>query len=185
MRRYIFILLGVCTASPAFAGAMVIGNDIGRECYDQTLLDPTPMRNFQALQICNKAVEDFDVNAYNRAAALVNRADILLRMARYHEAVADSEKGIAIDAEIGVAHLNRGAGMIGLERYNEALDSLNRAIDLNVGKLQLAYFDRGLAKENLGDVRGAYYDYRKAAELDPSFQLAAQQLTRFTVKTTR
>jgi tetratricopeptide (TPR) repeat protein len=183
MRQPMFVLLlfGVCAASPAFAGTLVIGAGLGRECYEQTLSQPNPMRNIAALQICDKAVEDHSVNTYNRAAALVNRADILLRMGRFPEAISDSETAIALDPNIGAAHLNRGAGLIGLQHYDEALASLNRAVDL--GELQLAYFDRGMAKEYLGDARGAYYDYRKAAELDPSFQLASNQLSRFTIKT--
>jgi tetratricopeptide (TPR) repeat protein len=107
----------------------------------------------------------------------------LLKMQKYGEAVADSEKGIMLDPRMSAAHLNRGAGTIGLERYNDALASLNQAIDLGSDNLQLIYFDRGLAKENLGDVKGAYYDYRKAVELDPSFQLAIHQLSRFAVTT--
>ena len=33
----------------------------------------------------------------------------------------------------------------------------------------------------LGDARAAYFDYRKAQELDPDWALPAKQLTRFTV----
>jgi tetratricopeptide (TPR) repeat protein len=179
----VLLLLGIFAAPPAFAGALVVGAGVDRECYEQTLSQPTPMRNIAALKICDTAVEDHAVNTYNRAAAFVNRADILLRMGRFPEAISDSEKAIALDPEIGAGHLNRGAGMIGLQRYDEAVASLNRAVELGTAKLQLAYFDRGMAKEYLGDMRGAYYDYRKAAELDPSFQLASSQLSRFTVTT--
>lgn len=180
---FVLSLVAAFIATPAPAGTIVVGRGIGRECYEQTLLDPTPMRNILALEICDRAVEDYSVDSRTRVAAFVNRADILLRMRRFGEAVADADRGIKMDPLMGVAHLNRGAGMIGLERYNEALASLNQAIDLGVGKLQLAYFDRGMAKEYLGDVRGAYFDYRKAAEMDPTFQLATEQLSRFTVKT--
>src|SRR5665213_1824465 len=173
----------ICAATPALAGVIVVGSGIGRECYEQTLLARPLMRSFRALEICDKAVNEYEVSAHDRAAAFVNRADILLKMQKYLEAVADSEKAITLDPCIGAAHLNRGAGMIGLERYNDALVSLNQAMDLGGDNLQLIYFDRGMAKENLGDVKGAYYDYRKAAELDPSFQLAIQQLSRFAVTT--
>jgi tetratricopeptide (TPR) repeat protein len=139
------------------------------------------MRNILALEVCDEAVEDHGGDSHDRVAALVNRADILLRLNRFREAAADSDKAIAIDSGLGVAYLNRGAGMIGMGRYNDALLSLDRAIELGMDRSQLAYFDRGLAKEHLGDVRGAYYDYRKAAELDPSFKLATDQLSRFIV----
>jgi tetratricopeptide (TPR) repeat protein len=183
MRRRVIVLAlsAVFAATAARAGVVVIGKGVGRECYEQTLLDPTPMRNILALEVCDEAVEAHGGDSHDRVAALVNRADILLRLNRFREAAADSDKAIAIDSGLGVAHLNRGAGMIGMGRYNDALPSLDRAIELGMDRSQLAYFDRGLAKEHLGDVRGAYYDYRKAAELDPSFKLATDQLSRFIV----
>ena len=46
---------------------------------------------------------------------------------------------------------------------------------------QWAYLDMGIAREALHDVPGAYANYKKAADYDPKFQLAADQLKRFTV----
>ena len=75
-----------------------------------------------------------------------------------------------------------GRGSVGLARYQEALPALEKAITLGAGnKLQMAYFDRGLARDYLGDLRGAYFDYKKAVELDPYFEPAKEQLARFTV----
>lgn len=167
--------------APARAGVLVFGTGIGHSCYLQTLLDPSPARNIAALALCDQAVADMSVNAYNHAAALTNRADIRLRMRDHDGAIADSEKAIAIEAGMGAAYLNRGAGLIGLKRYQEALPVLDRAIEVGLGKLQLAYFDRGMTKENLGDVRGAYQDYLKASELDPGFADAQTELARFKV----
>jgi tetratricopeptide (TPR) repeat protein len=184
MRHHAFVLLllGICSASPAWAAGIVVGRGLGRECYEQTLSQPSPIRNVLALEICSRAEEDYSADAHTRAAAFVNRADILLQMGRYREAVSDADRAITFDGRIGTAHLNRGAGLIGMERYGEALSALNRAIDLDGGKTEIAYFDRGLAREYLGDVQGAYYDYRKAAELAPDFELASRQLARFTVR---
>jgi tetratricopeptide (TPR) repeat protein len=168
-------------AFPARAGVLVFGTGIGHACYEQTLLDPTPARNMAALAICDQAVADMSVNAYNHAAALTNRADIRLRMADYDGAIADADRAIAIEPDMGAAHLNRGAGLIGLKRHADALPALDRAITVGLGKLQLAYFDRGMVKENLGDVRGAYLDYLKAADLDPNFAEARAELARFRV----
>jgi len=181
MRHFLSGIVMLLAVSPARAGVLVFGNGLGHSCYEQTLLDPTPSRNMAALDICDRAVADMTVNAYNQAAALTNRADIRLRMQDYNGAMADAEKAIAIEAGMGAAHLNRAAGLIGLQRYQEALPVLDRAIAVGLGKLQLAYFDRGMVKENLGDVRGAYRDYLKASELDPNFAEARTELARFKV----
>jgi tetratricopeptide (TPR) repeat protein len=100
----------------------------------------------------------------------------------YAGTIADADASIALDPELAAAYLNRGAGLIGLQRYQDALTALDKAIALSLSdRLQLAYFNRGMARENLGDIRGAYYDYRKASELDPKFVPAKEQLARFTV----
>ena len=66
--------------------------------------------------------------------------------------------------------------------YSWIIDSWDKAIALGAGnRLQMAYFDRGLARDYLGDMRGAYFDYRKAIEIDPEFAPAKEQLARFTV----
>lgn len=83
---------------------------------------------------------------------------------------------------IGIAYLNRAAALVGLERFAEALPVFERALALGVDRPQLAYFDRGIARESLGDIKGAYLDYRKASELDPKMEIARAQLTRFTVR---
>ena len=74
------------------------------------------------------------------------------------------------------------AGLIGLGRYQDALPSLEKAVTLSSGnKLKLAYYNRAIVREHLGDINGAYFDYKKAAELDPKFAPAQEQLARFTV----
>ena len=73
-------------------------------------------------------------------------------------AVEDAEQALALDPTEAVAHLNRGAGMVGLRRYQDAIAALDQAIALKIEPLQIAYFNRALAKEALGDVPGAYPD---------------------------
>ena len=47
--------------------------------------------------------------------------------------------------------------------------------------MELAYYDRGLANDHLGNVRNAYLDYRKSSELNPAFAPPKEQLPRFRV----
>jgi tetratricopeptide (TPR) repeat protein len=165
----------------ASAAALSRGN--GRECYLATLKDPSPDNSRAGLQACSAALDsanDSDV----RAALLVNRAYIRLRMADYADTVADADASLSLAPDLAAANLNRGAGLIGLGRYRDALPSLEKAVALSGrDKLELAYYNRGIAREHLGDIRGAYFDYKKAAELDPKFAPAQEQLKRFTVTT--
>jgi tetratricopeptide (TPR) repeat protein len=183
MRR-ILLLFAFVGIGHASAATLSLYRGTGRDCYIQTLLDATPDNNRQALSICNRAVADAVTNAmdsYYRAATLVNRADIRLRLEDYAGVVADSKEALSAFDGLAPAYVNLGAGMIGLKRYEEAVTFLNKAIDLDGTDPELAYFNRALAKENLGDIRGAYFDYRKASELNPKFQRALDELTRFKV----
>ena len=176
----VITLLALC--APACAGIRVVGNSVGAECYQDTLMAPNPGRNADALAACDRAVVDAGVSTWNRAASHVNRAEIRLRMQNFQGAFEDAQAALDIDNGIGTAWLNRGAGLVGLNRFAEALPAFDKALQLGVDRPQLVYFDRAIARENLGDLKGAYLDYKKAAEIDPRLQIAREQLARFSVR---
>ena len=77
--------------------------------------------------------------------------------------------------------MNRGAAAIGQRRYSDSLDDINRGLELGVEEPAKAYYNRALAYEGMEDPKSAYFDYQKALELQPEWELPKQQLTRFTV----
>lgn len=185
MLRHALTFIGLASTffpACAIAQAVLDRSGPGQDCYQATILEPTPLHNQQAISACDKAVNEVK-GGNNRAATLVNRADIRLRFSDYQGAVDDSEQGIALNPEIAVAYLNRGAGLIGLKRYAEAIPSLDKAIAMGTSRPQLAYFNRGIAKEAIGDIADAYHDYKMAFDLDPKFRLASDQVSRFRVIT--
>ena len=182
MRNMIGLLVVLGFASSP-ASAAVVNRDSARDCYLATLKDVSSESFQTGIQACSAALDgaaDDDL----RAALLVNRAYIRLRMADYAGTVADADASLSLVPDLPAADLNRGAGLIGMGRYQDALPALEKAVSLSSGdKLELAYYNRGIAREQLGDIKGAYFDYKKAAELDPKFSPAREQLARFTVVT--
>src|SRR6266699_72640 len=89
---------------------------------------------FQAFDICSKALTDQEMSVRDRGATYINRSVVRLRVHDYNGAIADCDL---------------------------ALVDLNKAITLGLDKVHLDYYNRGLAKEKLNDVRGAYADYKK------------------------
>ena len=65
-----------------------------------------------------------------------------------------------------------------LNRYDEALDSFDRAIALDAA-LAVAYADRGILYDKMGNPTHALEDYRKALELDPKLGKGPGWLWRF------
>ena len=179
---FLSLILALLPVSRSLAGTITVGRTDARECYLATLAQSSPAIDKRGLDSCNRAASADSDDAYAHAAILVNRADIRLRMQDYAGTLADADASIAAEPDLPAAYLNRGAALIGLQRYQDALSALEKVIALNLNdRLELAYFNRGIAREHLGDIRGAYHDYRQALELNPKFEPAKEQLTRFTV----
>jgi tetratricopeptide (TPR) repeat protein len=71
--------------------------------------------------------------------------------------------------------------LIAERRYAEGVLEIDRGLGLRPEEPERAYYNRGLAKERLDDVKGAYYDYLKAAELAPTWAAPQEELKRFSV----
>lgn len=180
---FLIVLIGLCAAAPVAARSMLVSGGMGHECYLATLDAPSDANNLHGLAVCNAAVSAYDEGSFNLAASLVNRSEIFIRMARFREALADCGHAVAIAPELSAAYTNRGAGFVGLKQYDDAITALDRAIALGGAKLEIAYYNRGLAKDYNGDVEGAYRDYRKSLDLNPDFAPPKEQLPRFRVTT--
>src|SRR3954468_11427155 len=165
----------VCTATSANAVVLVVGGGAGSQCYATAEYgDP-----YKAFDICSRALSDQEMSVRDRAATYINRSVVRLRVHDWSGALGDVDLAITRVSGIGEAFVNRGAALINLGRTQEALTDLNRAITIGLDKVHLAYYTRGLAKEKMNDTRGAYADYRKALDLDPTFTMAADELKRF------
>jgi tetratricopeptide (TPR) repeat protein len=66
--------------------------------------------------------------------------------------------------------------------FSEGLSEIDKGLAMGVKDPEKAWFNRGMANEGLGDIKAAYRDYSKAAELDPSWDAPKKELARFSVK---
>ena len=167
----------VATTSQSQAVTIVIGGGLATECYATAEYGDA----FTAFDICTRALSNQALSVRDRAATYVNRSVIRLRVRDFSGAIADVDQSIQRWPQLSEPYVNRGAALINLDRPQEALAELDKAIGMGLEKVHLAYYNRGLAKEKMNDARGAYADYRKALELDPNFTLANEQLQRFLV----
>lgn len=165
-------------AIPASAVTLVVGGGPGAQCYSTAEFgDP-----FEAFDICSKALSIQQMSVRDKAATYINRSVVRLRVHDYQGAITDCDLSISRYPNLGEAWVNKGAALLNLDQPEEALNMLDKAIQIGLDKVHLAYYNRGLAKEKLQNPRGAYEDYRKALELDPTFTLAAEELKRFSVR---
>ncbi len=176
--------LAACAALLApLAGAQVtvIGGGIARDCYDAVKYGLT--QPSEAEEICTRALQLGALNLSNKAATYTNRGVLRMRQGDYDAALGDYAVSKRMRPETGATWLNEGAALIFKKDYPAALASLEKAIELNSEDLYAAYFNRAIARENMGDIQGAYYDFVKSKELNPDFPHTDSQIARFTVIT--
>lgn len=162
------------------AAITVVGNSAARACYESAL-QSVPTRN--DLLDCDRALNDEALSLQDRAATFVNRGIIKMLNKNQLDAITDFDAAIAIDKNLGDAYLNRGVALVGLQRDSDAIDSLNKGLELGSKRPEIAYYTRAIAYEYSGNVKAAYLDYRKAVELAPKWALPQEQLARFQVTT--
>jgi len=135
-----------------------------------------------AVRTCNDAITSPITETSDIAGSHVNRGVLLLSMAQPQDARRDFERALEIDPNLAEALVNRGAMKIAEGRAAEGVADLDRAIALGTERPERAHYHRGLGREDMGDVRGAYDDYRMALTLKPDMVEAEAELSRFQIR---
>jgi len=133
----------------------------------------------ETVEVCTRALNYRRITRESQIQVLVNRGVTHLRRRENEAAIADFEAVIALDRRNAEAHLNRGAAMVQLQQYGPAIVAITEALSLGVQEPHKAYFNRGIAREALGDLRGAYEDYSTALQIQPDWGPASAELARF------
>ena len=134
-----------------------------------------------ALQACERAVVENVPDVRARASNYVNRGVVRTVRGDQAGAEADFNAAMAIKPDLAEAYLNRGALRVRQSRFQEALTLIDRGLGLGPEEPARGYFNRGVARQSLGDFTGAYRDYTRAAELAPNWAWPKQALSDFQV----
>ena len=180
MRPATFLLPGalLLVSLPASAGITVIGSSSARLCYEAA-----ESGGRSGMSECDKALFDDALSTHDRVATHVNRGILRLRSGDIDGAVEDFDTAIARDPEEAEAYLNKGLALMRRpDMEKAALPLLDLALEKKTKKPALAYFARGIAYENLGNVSLAYRNYRSASAADPQWNQPRAELTRFKVR---
>lgn len=172
-----FLLLA---GTAAATSVTVIGGNSARQCYEaaESPTTPTP----ETLAVCDHAIFAEPLSRRDTVATYINRGILRVRAGRTLEGISDFDEAIDLDPTVAEAWFNRGVALMRTEGPEQALPSFNAAVERSTNRPALAYFGRAVALEALGNVRGAYADYRRASELDPEWDRPRNELARFTVR---
>lgn len=169
---------GAIAALPAAAAVTVMGTGLAQSCYRAAEFGSNPQEGIAA---CNLALDSQPLTVQDRASTYVNRGILRTRVDDIAGALNDYDTALRIKPDLGEGYVDRGASFIMLKRYRDALADIDKGLNLGANKPHIAYYDRAIVHEFLGDIRAAYEDYKKAVELQPDFTLAIEQLKRFKV----
>ena len=159
------------------APKFILGPGPARDCYDAAVARDASETAFAD---CSAALAS-DLPHHDRTATYVNRSILLEVRGDYAAAMADLDIAEERAPDEPAIYMNRASVSLHLEQWGDAKDAFTRALDLGAAEPYRALFGRGIAREELGDIRGAYEDYAAAAELAPEWDAPRQELARFRV----
>lgn len=180
-------------ATPSFASLSWPSDDLVAQGATKHCADAVAaaLANYKATDAevakCTKAAKlaDFDGD---RAAALSNRSLLNFVRTDYDAAMADNTAALKLDGSLAEAVVNRGAIYLEMHRPSDAAANFSRALTLapaNAEKIHFyqakIYFDRAMAREDMGDLKGAYADYAEASRLAPQWDQPKQEMSRFSI----
>jgi len=169
-------------AQPAGAAFTVFGNGLAQLCSETAKnlehgIAPPP----RAIEDCTTAIEYENLRSRDLAGTHINRGILYMSRANYAAAKRDFDTALAIAPTVGEAYVDRGAALVGLRSFNDAIADIDHGLALGSEEPEKAYFNRGLANEGLDNIPAAYRDYARAAELKPGWGPPLNELSRFTV----
>ena len=164
------------------AGVMLrVGEGHAVACY-QAVVEQRADRD--AIGDCTRALDREILTPRDRAATFVNRGILYLGIREEQRALADFNRAIVAEPTLPEAYTQRGLAQLYLRNYQAAVTDISHglAMDRAPSEPFKAYYNRAVAYEELGNVRAAYADYRRANELAPEWDLARTELARFQLR---
>lgn len=173
-------LVVVATAAlPARAAVIVTVGGQAQRCFEAA---NTSKPSRAGIRHCTRALSQIPEGSHEYVATIVNRGIVLMENGALADAIADFDRAIALDGNEPEAWLNKGFATLSLPQgAADALTMFDKALERQSRRPELAYYGRALAEEDLGDVRAAYLDYRRANAIAPDWEPPQRELARFQV----
>jgi tetratricopeptide (TPR) repeat protein len=180
--KHLFANAGVAllatSVSPAMSATLTLGSSFAESCYHSA---EARIATSRTIMVCDQALADEGLSLEDRVSTHVNRGILYLIKGRYKEANSDFDAALTLEHDTPDAWLNKGIAHLKAGDSREAMKLAQKALDLNVVNQALAYYVRGLAHEDTGDIASAYSDLVKAQQLAPKWHEPALELARYRV----
>jgi tetratricopeptide (TPR) repeat protein len=148
-------------------------------CYEAAAVHDTSQN---AISQCTAALlREATTAGQIRLATLINRGTMFLAGNQQSAALRDFDEALSIDPTEPEALLGKAIAVWNAGDSGAATALATRALQYGPERPAVAYFIRGLANEQQGQLRAAYSDLQTARSLDPNWSEPARQLSRYRV----
>jgi tetratricopeptide (TPR) repeat protein len=113
---------------------------------------------------CTAAIESGILTSRNMGVAFMNRGAGYYMKDQYDRAIADLDKAIRLRPDVAESFNIRGAVFAEKGLYDRAIADYDQAIRLNPQHTK-ALYNRGIAKQKMGDISGGDADIMRAKEM--------------------
>jgi tetratricopeptide (TPR) repeat protein len=169
----------LAAATPAQGARITIGSTLARSCYEAA---EAHRSDLTAIRTCNAALAEEALTQHDLTGTHVNRGILWMLAGDLDQADRDYDRAIALDPNEAEAWLNKGINALKRGNSELALQLIERSLALRTRKPAIAFYMRGIAHEETGNVRAAYADLQRARELDPKWPLPGVELRRYQVR---
>ena len=168
----------IVAALPASAQNLTIGGTFAEGC---SQFAQNGEFTYEAVRTCDRALTEQSLAPDEKLGTYVNRGIVRMFRNDFVNASADFDQAIAINSKRAEPWLNKAILHFRAGDSAGSIQLFDRAIALGTDRPDLAYYGRGLAYEDVGDLRHAYADLRQAVASNPTWAAPARDLARYRV----
>ena len=169
----------VIATYPASAQVKALGGSFAQGCYHAAA---EPRATLETLTTCNRAFDRENLSYDERFATYVNRGILKMIRSEYVAALTDFDSAVAMSPKRPEGWLNMAILRFKQGDSAAALPLFDRALELGTRVPEIAYYGRGLAHEDMGNIPAAYSDLRRAVSLRPGWNEPMRDLARYRVR---
>ena len=154
---------GFLSAAASARETVLLNTSPARDCYRAAADRGSSMD----IDTCTLAIEHQMLVPEDLAATYSNRGILYVRSGDLAAGLKDHDRAVALAPELASVYINRSNAFVAAKRYRDAMADLEQAIAHAGEHLPIAYYNRALMFNRLGDREAARADAERAAELAP------------------
>lgn len=162
-------------AAPASAQTLVFGDIGGQACYEAAAFGNDSR---YAIDQCTRAIDSDTLSRTDRAATYHNRGIIRRMRGELDDAMADYEASQRIEPDMPESYVSEGNLHFVKGDYAAAISAYDAALARGLSPTHVAYLNRGLVYERIGDLDAAEREFRAAADAAPDWRPPRESLDR-------